>query len=329
MQWIVIGGAVCAAVSLAMGWSPWRRNDLAAVFAGGHWSTAIWLSVGVAAAHWLMVGRIEDASALPLNTWPTAPLRNYSFYHWPFFIALGLLPLGLLEGAGRQIGAVRTGLVWVCRPLVIGIALYFALITVLDPVPDPFHPAPPISVLEQLGFLTLWALPIFALVALIDPLAHRRPGATLPLGLWFIAAASSGCFVLLGQLNLAMSAAGLAVALGALVVLSWLQPLFSLARGGVTQALTVLACQWAAAIYLAPIRGQWLCLGLMAFGVAALWLREAPFLAKRPPWMAAVLTLILVAVPIGASLGLASWQYLQNRPAAADPNTQLYSSLTP
>lgn len=284
-MWLAAGACLTAVIGC---WRPWRRQRTRPPTATAAWGAALWMTIGLAAIFWLLQALIADSSSLPGAIWPRSPLRNFPWYHWLFFIALGAAPLSFAEAWVATDSRGWRYTVWALRAGLWAAALFVALSPVR--IPDAFPtPPPPLSPWAVIGLLAAWTLPPLGLLYVLDPVAQRQPGAQWPLGLWQIAVFSSSCFLLLGQMQHALAAGALALCLGVLVVLSWLRPATGLPRGTLTVFLLLATVLWAQAMYLVPIHGQWGLPVLFAGAIGALELGQLPWLQRRAGWQRVLL----------------------------------------
>ena len=126
--------------------------------------------------------------------------------------------------------------------------------------------------------------------------ASRRPGASVPLVLWFTTSAVSVALLLSHTAKYAQMAGTLASCLGAAVVVAWLRPSFALGAGAASIVAVLHASFCIAGVWLAytPLPTE-----------SALLLAAAPFLAaaaeigplaRLSPMKAVVARLVLVAL---------------------------------
>ncbi len=156
----------------------------------------------------------------------------------------------------------------------------------------------------------VWKLLTAATVGLVwlatEPLARRRPGASLPLALLVAVTGGSMVLMLSGNDVLARTLGAAAAALGVCVVVAWRRPSFAL-TGGATAVLAVtlvglLSLGRSYSYSEVPLPAY----VLPAFAPMLLWIAELPLLAKLRPWQVVLVRLALVSIPVGVAVVLAA-----------------------
>jgi hypothetical protein len=260
-----------AAVVLGIAWQPWRRGK---PVAGGLWAGA--LALGGA----YLIGQ------LVIEGWP------------PAFNAA--VPKMILVGGGATLLGLLYSLVpeswshWRFRAipvLAILVGLFEVQITRVG-----------------VAWLAYLAVAGVAFWWLLDDLAERAPGASVPLILLPVVAATAPILFFPGNTNLAQFLVPLEVALGVCLVVAWCRPSFSLARGGTTVMSLLLGSAWLIGYFMTHVNPVYLL--LLALPTAATWLTCFGPFRRLAPWQVVLLRFALVLVPAAVAAKLA----YDNRP---------------
>ncbi len=262
--------AFIAAAMFILGWRIWRRRN---PYEQGHWAGAAAFTLAFAFS-WISEKGVGS-------------LRPVDKAGWIVYLPLAAGLIGLLAALWRRPK-------W--APWLAGLLLIPAAALLTKPIDNPTY--------ALLGLPGLCGA-VLVCWLLLEPLAARRPGASLPLAFMvFFTGLSIFAFmtdatswpIVLG----AMSGVG-----GAALVAAWLNPRLSFQRGA-TPLLAALpaAVLWQRAWYYYG-EAPWFAfvLPLTAFGL--LWLGELPLITKRPPWMGVVVRGLLVAIPVAIAVILA------------------------
>jgi hypothetical protein len=171
---------------------------------------------------------------------------------------------------------------------------------ILEPVHRPDWPSRHVLAIEgalALGMLFAWTN--------VEALAAGRSTSLLGPALLAVGVGTAAALLLAHNLVLGRIAGGLTAALGAVWVLSWWLPDFSLSRGGVTVLVaTVAALLIEGYVYSYP--GFPLASAiLLAASPLAAWLAFAGPARRLASWQAALLAAVLCVLPAAIAVGLA------------------------
>lgn len=272
--------ALAAGLWWAVSWQLWRRANTAPV--AGQWGGPLALAMGYAFGH-----RVLDGFP------PYPPVNSKQTL---FYLALGLGAFALFEPSWSRNGLSR----WSTRVIVCAI---FALGTLRAMVRNTWT--------TQESWLWIGALVAAAVLlwTATEALAVRRPGAVLPLSLWFATACASVCMALTSSALLGQLTGALAATLGAAVVLAWWAPRVSLAQGGIT----VWVLLYSSLINLAYFYSDLPLLAAICLYAAPLgpWALEALDPIQWKPWKTIAARVACVAVPAGIALAQAIAAFIQ------------------
>jgi hypothetical protein len=272
---LLLGILLPAVVALGALLVAWRPLPEAEPEGGQGWGPPLALWLGYAAGHWALRG-------FP----PFPPAESLD---WLFWLAWAAGAAGCLEAAGRSAGWVR----FATRALVSAAAVWLILRARLQSS----------SGLASAGLVAATGCALLALWALLEGLAERRPGSSLPLVLWTTAAASSVSLVLSGSVVLGQLAGALAAALGALVVVSWWRPAAARFRGAPAVAAVALGGLWiSGAVYSELPLASAL---LLAAAPVAAWEGEAPAVRRLKPWQATLARFLAALIPAAVAVAIA------------------------
>jgi len=273
----------------------------------------------VAGAIWAAAGRMyERRPAAPRGLWAGGLAIGLGFCaglwvlagypDWPPKQANGRLFYAVLAVALIAIGGPWWGKHWARWPLWAGLSGAAAYAQFYRLFASTW------STGEGAAWLLLIAVGTVALAYTIDATSEKRPGAGVPLALWLASAAASAGLVFGASALLGQWIAAMAGIMGAAFVLAlWHKP-FTL-HGG---AGTVFAVAYTGAIWQGQFYADlsvWPALLLWAAPLA-LWLGEAPAIAKRGVAAQYATRLAGVAVIAGVGVGIA---YAAYRAAADSP----------
>ncbi|MCZ6835132.1 MAG: hypothetical protein O7G85_05095, partial [Planctomycetota bacterium] len=206
---------------------------------------------------------------------------------WILYVAIAMGAIGLF------LALIRTSK-W--KPVLASLSIVLAIGFLIKPIDNPTF--------------ALWGLPGLCgagLIAwlLLEPLATRRPGASLPLSFMVLFTGLAMFTEKTGGISLALTYGALSGVCGAALVVAWLNPKLSFA-GGATPMLAAIppTALWLQAWYYygdAP----WYAFPLMLLVIPLLWLGEIPLVTKRPPWVGVLIRASLVAIPAVIAIVLA------------------------
>lgn len=199
--WAVAMPLGIAAVCMVIAWRPWKREARESI--RGHWGGAP--AIGFA----YLIGHVA------INKWPNLPPAQPTDFL--FLIACAAIIIGLLESL-RMPAAAR----WALRLLVCTSVSWFML-------SKGFRTSQPG------GVVAMWtagqALSIFLVWTLLERLAQRRTGPSIPLALSLLIAVASVFFLKASSGKLAQLAGVLSAALGGVSLVTMIAPRISTARG--------------------------------------------------------------------------------------------------
>jgi MFS family permease len=255
-------------------WRP-KRQEI-----GCDWGVALAVGGG------FLAGAL-GAAGMP-DRWPLAK------WEW-IFVAAALLTLAALPLALSRLRPWR----WIMGPL--AVLLAFSLLS----DPRSAHLWETGEPIDWMWKLTT-AAAVGALWALVEPLARKRPGVSLPLALLPVVISAAYVIMLSGNDRLSRMLGAAAAALGVCLLVAFLRPNFVF-TGGATAILALavvgllaLARRYSyteipAAAYLLP-----------ALAPALPWIVELKPLRRLRPWQSALLRLALIAIPCGLAMYLAA-----------------------
>lgn len=266
----VVLPAVIAAAVLVLGFRPWRRKD--------HYQGGLW-SGGIALALAFFVSFISQ------NGWEK--LHPTSKWDWNVYLALALGVIGLPAALLRE----STWFTWLAGPL-----LVLAIMLIIKPLDNPTHALLGIPGLCGVS-LTLWFL--------LESLARKRPGASLPISFLIIFTGVAIIAELTGGLTFPIICGALSGVCGAAFVISLLNPRFSF-HAGATPLLATMPPMilWLQGWYDtsgAPVA----CFVLPLLAVPLLWLGELPVITRQRPWIGVMARGLLAAIPVAIAIVLA------------------------
>lgn len=270
--WTVAMPLGVAIVCMSLAWQPWRRTDRERI--RGWWGAPLGIGAGYLIGH------------VAINKWPSLPPAQPTDYL--FLIALAGILVGLAESF-RAPPAVR----WTLRLALCGGVSWFML-------SRGFRAEQPATVLA--AWAVGQAAALAAVWSLLERLAARRSGPSLPLALSLLIAVAGAVLLKGGSAKLAQLAGVLAAALGGTALIAMAAPRISPARG----LLAVVVPVYGALILLMWQYPQ-------PFGVPLI-LAGAPLLlwvAEGRETVTAVLGRVLLAVtPVLVALILLLWHLL-------------------
>lgn len=268
--WTVAMPLGIAIVCMTIAWQPWRRTDRERL--RGWWGAPVGIGAGYLIGH------------VAINKWPSLPPAQPTDYL--FLIALAGIIVGVVESF-RAPPAAR----WTLRLALCAGVSWFTL-------SRGFRAEQPATVLA--AWAVGQAAALAAVWSLLERLAARRSGPSLPLALSLLIAVAAAVFFMGGSAKLAQLAGVLAAALGGAALIALAAPLISPARG----LLAVVIPVYGALILLMWQYPQ-------PFGVPVI-LAGAPLLLWAAQWrdsVTAALVRVLLA-PAMLALVLLLWHLL-------------------
>lgn len=291
---LVVAGAI-----LALAWRVWRARSESRSSPG--WAGALSLGAAMIASHVALHGSVNQkwervvyllGAAMAIGAATAAVWRLISRAR-----AKSRSGADLTEPDHGSLGGLQW-LAWVVADLLTGAAAHLVMT-------DLFQPGDP----AWMRYAVVTGPIAFAL--LMQPLAERRPGMTLPGAMVMACFAQAGVLVLSGNQTFALIPASLGAASLATVLVSAVVALRggSVAIGAAAAPLAgvaltippVLGLLWVTGL---PIAFAWAA-GLAALAPVMLWIGEARPIAQRGPTTRLLIRLALVAIPIAAALLLA------------------------
>lgn len=282
--------ALLAGAVWGVAWRAWRRS--APPFLGGQWAGGIACAGALAFAYFMLLGR----PAFP-------PLLAED---WLPYVACVAALIGVVENLA-------------IRPLFARAVLWLALIAATVWVLLRNHPADWTSGQYQTWFACLVASGL-VLQFVVELVAQRRAGASIPLSLWIWLASVAGALAATNSVKYGQLAGVLAAAMGAALVVAWVKPSISFARSTLTVLIPVagglLLCGYLYS-YLPPNSAM-----ILAAAPLTLCLGEFGFVSKRKPWIGVLVRAALVAIPsvwVAAMLLIEAWPTLFPPPGPPGP----------
>ncbi len=280
LVWTVAMPLGIAIVCMTLAWRPWQRERRDSV--RGWWGGALAIGLGYLVGH------------VVINHWPSMPPANTDDYL--FVLAIAAAAVGLLESMRMPMW-----LRWCIRAVLAAAVSWFML-------SNGFRSS------HSAWVIAAWtagpAAAIFVVWTLLERLAERRTGPSIPLALSLMIAVASFYFFKGGSGKVAQLAGLLAASLGGAALVTMMAPRVSIARGALAVAVP---------LYLALILYSWQYpkpLGtpiILAAAPLALWLAEwresvtavaaRVLLAAAPALIALILMLVhLLDAASGESL---------------------------
>lgn len=307
--------AVLATLVLVLGWRPWRRTRDGEVGASsadgvGLWAPAVAFTLAFCLS--FMSKNWPAWFTTPEDGNERAPvvaatirgsldaLRPSSRTDWIVYLALASGVIGVLAAMIRRPGWVG----WLAGPA-IGIAVWL----IIKPLDNPTY--------GLLGVPGLCGAAVLAWL-LLEPLAARRQGASLPLAFMLVFTGLSIFVFKTGGLSMPLICGAMSAVCAAALVLAWLRPTVSFARGGTPFLASIPpAILWLQAWYYFGEAG-WYAFPLMLAAYPLLWLGELPVVTNRPAWVGVIVRAVLAAIPAAAAVVLA----MNAQPS--DPYSEMY-----
>lgn len=270
--WTVAMPLGVAIVCMSLAWQPWRRTDRERI--RGSWGAPLGIGAGYLIGH------------VAINKWPSLPPAQPTDYL--FLIALAGILVGLADSF-RAPPAVR----WTLRLALCAGVSWFTL-------SRGFRAEQPPSVVA--AWTVGQAVALAAVWSLLERLAARRSGPSIPLALSLLIAVAGAVFFKGGSAKLAQLAGVLAAALGGAALIALAAPRVSPARGLLAVVIPV---------YGALILSMWQY--PQPFGVPVI-LTGAPLLLWAAEWREPVTALLgrvlLALAPALVALILLLWHLL-------------------
>ena len=204
-------------------------------------------------------------------------------------LAYSVLAFGLLGTTWSILHWPRMGV-----GLAVGVLTAVMMAWILEPI------LPRWSIEKSLAVLTAVGISSAIAALLLDELAQRNIGWSMPLCCWAWAASISPLLLLTGSLKMGQMAGALAAGLGGLSTISLFRKDFSMARG--TMAVLV------------PLSAGLLCMGhifadlklthalLTAAALPLAWVGELKFFRRQPNGLRTLLVLLVVLIPMACAL---------------------------
>ncbi len=200
----------------------------------------------------------------------------------------------LLDAGGRRGSLVPAPRLGVAFALVVG-----ALTALLISLPD----------VDAWPWRVGHGVAVFALAISLGPVALRRRGVTVPLGLAVVLSSLSALLIKSYFAKLAIISGSIAGLCGAAAVVALMNPQFTIGRGGaVTTAALIPTVALIGYSYdydtFSPA-----CWILVSVAMIMLWVGELPIVRKRRPWAAGAIRLAAVLIPCAVALAIALWPH--------------------
>jgi hypothetical protein len=290
---IVIGLAMAGTLVLS----------LASRWIGGVWTTLL----GILAACLIGYRPLIDASLFA--GFDRDPLRRILLGMIPFTAIIALL-------SPRKIPAIARILLALLGPSVVFYWVFSRFDLSVPPATLLFHEVLPVG------------LAIFAGWVVIEPLAHRSPGAAAPIAIGAVTAGLAALLLLSAENQAGLMAPLIPATAGGAVLASIVAALIRkpihFARGPVLLWLTLIAALFAF-MWLDTEKLPLPWLYWIAGAPLLAWIPEIPVLHRIKPWKRETLRLVLVLTPVTFGVVLA---YNQHKKEAAESGDE-YSWVTP
>ncbi|QOJ17044.1 MAG: hypothetical protein HRU76_05355 [Phycisphaeraceae bacterium] len=291
---LVVAGAI-----LALAWRVWRARAGSPAAHSSAWAGALAFGAAMIASHIALNGGVNQKWERVVYLLIAAGVIGMAAAAARWTLTQRAKHAATTTSESVCAGA-RPGdwLAWVIAAMLTGAAAHFVMAGIFQDG-DP----------TWMRIAAAGAPVAFALI--MQPLAQRRPGATLPAALTLACFGQAGVLVLSGNQTFALIPASLAAASMAAVLVGGAVALrggsVSIGSGAMplaSVALTippVLGLLWVTGL---PIAFAWAA-GLVAFAPAMLWIGEVGSIARRGALTRFLIRLALVALPIAAGLLLA------------------------
>lgn len=198
----ILAPAVIAGVLLLVAWRPWQEEA-----PEGFWGGGFGFAAGYLAAHFGLNGTPDTM---------------------PYLVG------GLAVVAGVEaFAASKRWLVWLVRVMVVPVATYLVAAFMFS--------ADHWAGVEAVAWLAGFTVSAVAAIATLDTYAREHPGATVPISLLLLGTGAALVLALSGTARVGELLGGVTAMFGAAMVLSWWDGRLSLARGGVTVGVLLIA----------------------------------------------------------------------------------------
>jgi hypothetical protein len=280
--WGIAVPAVTAALAMALAWRPWCRD---APVAGGYWGGVAALSLSFALASLGILQRL--------------PIPPREATHWLFVIAIGALPVGLIDALVPVPAWVR----WLAA------CLWFAAFNWL--LLRPLNLVNALSSTALVSWLVLLTFLAVIWWMWLDPFAERQRGPLIVVQLLVVAAAVAMVLMLSGSKLLGQLGGVVAAITGSCLAVSLLAKQVSLARGGVFTFVSLITGLLICGHFYADLSrlngGLLLTAGLLTTAG-----NFVPSLAMLG-WKRLAILILPVLVPAIAAVSIAAFEFAANK----------------
>ena len=278
--------ALAAGIIWGLGWKLWRPISKGAEIENGYWSGAVGCALAVAIGSFGLMG------------WVGFPPRLAE--GWLPFIAGGAALIALFESL-----VLRKN--WLARASIWLVLLAVMVWLLMSPRRSS------LSTLEYSAWVGGIAVCAWVGQSVVEALAERWTGASIPLSLWVWSVGIAACEALTGSLRYGQLAGVLAAAMGAGFVAALLKSKIAFSRGAVTivtsAAYALLLCGYfysdlpfASAV-------------ILALAPLILWIGETGVLTRQKQWIVVPARALLISVPVMVAVLIAAWPMIFTKPA--------------
>jgi hypothetical protein len=272
---VALPATVALLVFLAA-WRPWKRGEDKVL--RGHWGGALAAGISFLAAYALLDGEVP--------AWPPAQSR-----HWLYYLAAGLMLLGLLDAAADRFVHVPD---WVRAEVALVASAAIVLLILSNLVRGDTWPA-----LAAAHWVVGMIVVLHVAWMSAEVLVTRLPRGAGPAVIFAFTAGVAMVLLLSGSLVYGRMAGVLTIVAAAAVLLSTLSPGFSLSRGAVTLIVPIaIAILFLGYHLVEPGVGAVNGILLLA-ALLVPWLAKVPPLERRSAWVRGTVAVALALLMVG------------------------------
>jgi hypothetical protein len=274
---------VAGALTLVIGWKPWRRNRESA--------RPVWVA-GLALGAAYLTGHIGVAQT-PDSLIPTNAL------HWMIPLALAAVLISFAEPPTWEKPAVR----WVLRAVLLAVGTRLVAGFMFDGW----------STMQGIAAIVAVTAVGLALNFTLERIGERNPGASLPIAMMLTGSIAAGLLADAGTAKVAQLLGAMTTVTGVAMVVSWWKSDFNFARGGAT-VFGSIAVLLATHGYFGlpnvpelsefPKTPHFLALVATFLAPHLLWVGELDAIKSLGGWKATTARLLIAAIGLGGAASL-------------------------
>jgi hypothetical protein len=274
---VAVPAGVALLVFLAA-WRPWKRGEGRAL--RGHWDGALAAGIAFLVAYALLDWEVP--------AWPPTQSR-----HWLFFLAAGLMLVGLLDAAADRFFHVPD---WMRAEVALVASAAIVLLILANLVRGDTWPA-----LVAAQWVVGMTVVLHVAWVSAEMLVTRLPRCAGPAVVFVFAAGAALVLMLSGSLVYGRLAGVLTVVAAVAVLVSIASPGFSLARGGVTVIVPLVIAILFLGYHLVEPGVGAVNGGLLLGALLLPWLAKVPPLERRPAWVRGAVAVMLALLMVGVA----------------------------